>query len=149
MAFPSFVARTARLVTLLFGSTLLLTACQTDGIAGTDPACSDLPGCAPIAATAAPEVLDALADVTARVVASLDQAARAPLDAPLARLQRAVVKRDIADGRFALAAANDVIAQLERADSEARPDLGAIRLSLVPAALSLGLSPSTIIDPSP
>lgn len=127
-------------------ASLVLAACSGDKVTGSFDECVDQPGCQSSTATVAPEVINALDDVNSRVVTELEPAARAALKSPLARLETALVQRDIDGGRTALLSALAAITQAERNNEASRPDLGVLRLSLVPAARSLGL-PVTITDP--
>lgn len=124
---------------------LSFAACKSDNVTGSYAECVDLPGCQSETATVAPDVMNALDDANSRVLPELDSSARAALKLPLARLATALVQRNIEEGRTALAAALSAIDQAERANSASRPDLGVLRLNLVPAARSLGL-PISVTD---
>ena len=96
----------------------------------------------------APEVMQSLEDVGSRVISVLQPAARQSIEGQLVKLETALQQRDIDGGRIAFAAAISAITQAERASSESIPDLGVIRLGLVPAARSLGLPVSSVEAPA-
>ena len=130
-------------------TTCLSAACSSDKVTSSYAECVDQPGCQLETAAVAPEVMSALDDANSRVVSGLDPNVRAALKVPLARLATALVDRDIENGRTALASALVAITQAERANNAARPDLGVLRLNLVPAARSLGLPISITDAPTP
>ncbi|MEO7998720.1 MAG: hypothetical protein ABI852_14820 [Gemmatimonadaceae bacterium] len=139
---------TRRLVAVCITSAAL-TGCHADAISGGTPfvECSDQPGCQTATTPVAPLVVAALDDATSRSAQVLNATTRAGITAPIARLEAALVARDISRGRIELLATLDAITAAERADPATRPDLGVIRLGLAPAARSLGLSFSVIESP--
>lgn len=146
----SFINRIFRALVQGATASLVLTACSgSDTVTGSFDECVNQPGCQTSTATVAPGVINALDDVNSRVVTELDPAARSALKSPLARLETALVQRDIDAGRTALYSALAAITQAERANDASRPDLGVLRLSLVPAARSLGLPVSVTDAPTP
>lgn len=125
------------------------TACHSDSVtAAPYTECLTEPGCQLQQAPVAAEVVQALDDASSRAVFVLPPAARKTIEANLTALASALSRRDIARGRVALAAAFDAIAQAERAHGDLLPDLGAIRLGLVPAARSLGVDISVVVAPA-
>lgn len=121
-----------------------LTACQGDTIAAPYVECEGQPGCQDAAATVAPEVVLALDDANTRALSVLQPAERGSIATQLASLRTALVQRNFNAGRTAFAAVVTALDQAERANSESAPDLGVIRLGLVPTARSLGLPASSI-----
>lgn len=101
--------------------------------------CASEPGCQVMSAAVAPEVIQALDDANLRVTSSMQPQTRALVEAQLDRLKTALTRRDLVNGRLAFAAVISAVSRAERANSSARPDLGALRLNLVPTARSLGL----------
>lgn len=120
---------------------LLLSACKSDEVAGvlSFAECSDQPGCQTEVAPVAANVIPALNDATSRAATVLSAFARTSISSHIAKLEAALVDRDIARGRIALGAVLEAITAAERADPVSRADLGVIRLGLAPAARSLGL----------
>lgn len=141
---------TARTTTLLAATLLAsatVTGCKADTRSATEPfvECVDEPGCQTKVAPVAANVIPALTDATERSSAVLEAKSRGTIALYIARLEAALVDRDITRGRAALTAALDAIGTAERADAASRADLGAIRLGLAPAARSLGL-PNSVIE---
>lgn len=129
---------------------MMFSACHSDDVAGAIPfdECTGQPGCQTQAAPVAANVIPALDDATTRAAGVLNSGMRTSITSPIARLQTALVERDIVRGRIALTAVLDAITAAERTDPGARADLGVIRLGLAPAARSLGLPFSVIEAPS-
>lgn len=138
-----------RVVAALTAATVAIAACHSDAVVGNYAECSEQPGCQPPTAEVAPEVIQSLSDAGTRAVSVLHPASRASIVTQLAKLESALAARDITRGRLAFVAAIDAIAHAERADRESAPDLGVIRLGLVPAARSLGLPASAADAASP
>ncbi|MEP6834420.1 MAG: hypothetical protein ABJB74_13575 [Gemmatimonas sp.] len=141
---------TRRFVVTLLASVSLasvaLTACHSDDVVGTNDfvECIDQPGCQTEMAPVAASVIPALDDATSRAAVGLSPTARGAISTTIAKLETALVARDIARGRLALTAVLDAITTAERADPASLADLGVIRLGLAPAARSLGLPFSAI-----
>lgn len=131
-------------VAIVVVACVMISACSGDTVTGTYTECVDQPGCQPAASTVPVEVMQSLDDAGSRAVGVLPSTQRSGLDATLARLGAALVRRDIAGGRVAFAATIDAITRAERSNPEAIADLGAMRLGLVPAARSLGLPVSDV-----
>lgn len=143
-----FDKRSMCLVASTFAASSLLSACQSDSVAGNYAECSGQPGCQEMAAAVAPEVIQSLDDANSRALSVLPPAAQRSIETRLSKLKTALVQRDIDGGRVAFAAAINAINEAERASSESAPDLGVIRLGLVPAARSLGLPVSSTEAPA-
>jgi hypothetical protein len=126
-----------------------MTGCQSDSVTSSYTECAGQPGCQPVDAVVSPEVMQSIEDVGSRNVSVLLPAARLSIQTRLEQLRIALVQRNIDAGRVAFAAALSAIEQAERASRESAPDLGAIRLRLVPAARSLGLPVSSVDAPTP
>ena len=99
-------------------------------------------------AAVAPEVIQSLDDANSRVIAAIAPTARKSIEANMTKLHAALMDRDIVRGRDAFYAAIAAITAAERSDAESRPELGALRLGLVPAARSLGLPVSDTDAPA-
>lgn len=128
----------ARVFVPTIAATLLLAACRNDTVTTFDAGCVNEPGCTS-AAVLEPTVLDALDDADTRSLASLTPDARLRLHRPLVRLQEVLRQRDLPAGRRALSLLYDAIEAEERRAPESLAELGAIRLSLLPAARALGM----------
>lgn len=146
----TFAGRRAGRFALASTATLMaLAACRSDAVTGDLATCTDQPGCVTTVDVVSPPVVAALDDAGTRLVGSLDRSSASALTSRIARVQSALEKQDFTAGRIALASAYDMISQLERSTPEARPDLGAIRLALIPAASALGISASIALSGAP
>lgn len=141
MCSSTVAARAARSFAAALCVSGLMAACQNDQISGVPIGCAAIAGCEPISPVAAPEALAALKDISSRIVGTLNASSRASLATPLARFERGVITRDVADGEAALQSIYTIIALGERTHAEDLPDLSALRLALVPSVRSLGLTP--------
>jgi hypothetical protein len=139
--------RSIRLIAATMTASVAFTACQSDSPTASYAECAGQPGCQPVDAAVPVEVIQSLDDADSRITSVLIPSARASIEAQLAKLKVALVQRNLDAGRIAFAAAIDAIDRAERASRESAPDLGAIRLGLVPAARSLGLPVSSVDAP--
>lgn len=128
-----------RSIVCVIAVSLLLSACRADAVTGFDASCTDQPGCDTLSETLSPHVLSALDDAGTRLTSSLSTSLASALVDRLDQLEAALVKREMYAGRIALAATYDVLAHAERNVPDARPDIDAIRLALIPAARALGV----------
>jgi hypothetical protein len=140
--------RSIRLIAATVTASVAFTACQSDSPTASYSECAGEPGCQPVSAAVAAEVLQSLDDAQSRVTAVLQPSARTAIDAQLTKIKAALQQRNIDAGREVFATAIAAIDQAERASPESTPDLTAIRLGLVPAARSLGLPISSVDAPT-
>ncbi len=107
---------------------------------GHAPGCTDEPGCDTTRDAVSPVVLAALEDAATRLTGSLSDATASAVVSRLDQLSLALAQRDMLSGRLALAAAYDALGYASRTTPDARADIDAIRLALLPAARALGVS---------
>jgi hypothetical protein len=141
--------RAGRIAVSVVAASLALASCRADGVTGQAASCTDQPGCDTTTQSVSPHVLAAIDDAGTRLTGALSHASASQLRNTLGQLELALTRNDLQAGRMALASTYDVIGFAERATPEARPDLGAIRLALIPAARALGVATSVALPETP
>ncbi len=131
--------RVGRCIVSVVVASLVFGACRGDAVTGYDTGCSDQPGCDTRSETLSPGALSALEDASTRLTGALSTSLASALSSRLDQLEAALKTRNLYAGRLALAATYDVLGHAERSTPEARPDLAAVRLALIPAARVLGV----------